>query len=340
MPADLNGQHFSIQPPHAQISGGFPMKVVITTSWVGRYVDMFRDAFPEVEFVTGDTPEEVIAAGAGAEAAFGPVDQQLLDGLTSLKWIQSASAGVEWMRRAPGLPATDITVTNTRGAHASTIAEHAFGMLVHLARRFDELYEAQKRHAWIRGADLPFTGLAGLTLGIVGLGNIGRAIAKRGAAFEMTVIAVDAHPVTKPDYVAELGLLDGLDDLLAQADVVIVTVPITPETRGMIGARELGLLKDSAIFMVVSRGGIVDEPALIETLTSGKLLGAGLDVAATEPLPADDPLWDAPRLFITPHCSPTSRQTHANVMNMMQTNLRHFLAGEPLENVVNKSLGY
>lgn len=316
------------------------MKVVITTPWVGHYVDMFRDAFPQVEFVTGSTPDEVIAVGADAEVAFGPVDQKLLEGLKGLKWIASASAGVEWMRNAPGLPATDIAVTNTRGAHASTIAEHTFGMLVHLARRFDELYEAQKRHEWIRGANLPFTGLAGLTMGIVGLGNIGRNIASRAKAFEMNVIAVDAHPVAKPDYVSELGLLDGLDDLLAKSDVVVVTVPITPETRGMIGARELGLLKDSAIFMVVSRGGIVDEAALIETLQSGRLLGAGLDVADTEPLPADNPLWDAPRLFITPHCSPTSRQTHANVMNMMQTNLRHFLAGEPLENVVNKSLGY
>lgn len=316
------------------------MKVVITTPWVGRYVELFRDAFPQVEFVSGASPEETIAAGADAEVAFGPVDQQLLEGLKGLKWIASASAGVEWMRNAPGLPATDITVTNTRGAHASTIAEHTFGMLVHLARRFDELYEAQKRHEWIRGANLPFTGLAGLTMGIVGLGNIGRNIASRAAAFEMNVIAVDAHPVAKPDYVSELKLLDGLDSLLERSDVVVVTVPITPETRGMIGARELELLKNTAIFMVVSRGGIVNEAALIETLKSGRLLGAGLDVAETEPLPADDPLWDAPRLFITPHCSPTSRQTHANVMNMMQTNLRHYLAGEPLENVVNKSLGY
>lgn len=316
------------------------MKVVITQAWVGHYVNMFRDAFPEVEFVSGDTPEEIIAAGADAEAAFGGVDQQLLEGLKGLKWIQSSSAGVEWMRNAPGLPATDITVTNTRGAHASTIAEHTFGMLVHLARRFDELYEAQKRHDWIRGANLPFTGLAGLTMGIVGLGNIGRNIASRAKAFEMDVIAVDAHPVAKPDYVNEVKLLDGLDSLLERSDVVVVTVPITPETRGMIGARELELLKDTAIFMVVSRGGIVNEPALIETLKSGRLLGAALDVADVEPLPADNPLWDAPRLFITPHCSPTSRQTHANVMQMMQTNLRHFLAGEPLENVVNKSLGY
>lgn len=315
------------------------MKVVMTANWVAHYVEMFRDNFPQVEFVGGATPDEIIAAGADAEIAFGPVDQKLLEGLKNLKWIASASAGVEWMRNAPGLPATDITVTNTRGAHASTIAEHTFGMLVHLARHFDQLYEAQKRHEWIRG-ELSFTGLAGLTMGIVGLGNIGRAIAVRAAAFDMKVIAVDAHPVAKPDYVSELGLLDGLDNLLSAADVVVVTVPITPETRGMIGARELGLLKDSAFFIVVSRGGIVDEAALIATLKSGKLLGAALDVTETEPLPADNPLWDAPRIFITPHCSPTSRQTHANVMQMMQTNLRHYLAGEPLENVVNKALGY
>lgn len=316
-------------------------KVLITTSWVGRYADAFRDEFPDVEFVTAETPEEIAQKAADAEIAFGPVNNAQLKAAPNLRWIQSGSAGVEWMRHAPDLAETDITVCNTRGAHATTIAEHTIGMLVFIARRFGDLWEAQKRHEWVRGRlDPPPVGLVGLKIGIIGLGNIGRQIASRAAAFEMDVIAVDAHPVEKPDYVSDLQLLDGMPDLLRESDVVVVTVPITPETRGMLGPDELALLKPSAFFLVVSRGGIIDEPALIQMLKEGKIAGAALDVAATEPLPEDDPLWDAPNLFITPHCSPTSAQTHGNVIRIIKENLRRYLKGEPLQNTVNVKLGY
>ena len=134
-------------------------------------------------------------------------------------------------------------------------------------------------------------GVSGLTMGVIGLGHIGRAIAVRAHAFDMKVIAVDVHEVPKPDYVAELRLLDGLDDLLHRADVVAVATPITDRTRGMLGPRELALLKQSAFLLVMSRGGIVDEPTVVRMLREGTLAGAGLDVTAVEPLPADSELW-------------------------------------------------
>jgi phosphoglycerate dehydrogenase-like enzyme len=308
------------------------MKALVTSDWVLRYVDELRAEFPSVEFV-----REV---SADIEVVIGNVDDEVLETAQRLKWIQALSAGVEWLRHVPALADTDIMVTNARGAHAATIAEHAIGMLVFLARRFDTLYRAQQERVWLQPAPTGTVGLSGLTMGVIGLGHIGRAIAVRAHGFAMKVIAVDAHELPKPDYVAELRLLDGLHDLLRRADVVAVAAPITNATRGMLGPEELALLQSGAYLLVMSRGGIVDEPTLGRMLRDGSLAGAGLDVTAVEPLPADSELWDAPNIIITPHSSPVSAQTNAAVTAILRRNLSHYLAGEPLENVVDKKLGY
>jgi len=314
------------------------LTVLVTNEWIVGFVDALRRELPAVEFIVPDTEEQKLAAAADAEVALGSVNAELLAAAPRLKWVQSGSAGVEWI--PPELADTDIVVTNTRGAHAATIAEHAFGMLIALARRFDDLRRAQRDKVWLRPAPQPTVGLAGLTMGVIGLGNIGRAIAVRAHAFEMPVLAVDAHPVARPEYVAELGLLDGLDDLLRRADVVAVATPITDATRGMLSAERLALLKPTAYLLGMSRGGIIDEAALVRMLREGALAGAGLDVTAVEPLPADSELWDAPNILISPHSSPTSARTGELVGAMIRRNLRRYLAGEPLENVVDKSLKY
>ena len=181
----------------------------------------------------------------------------------------------------------DVIVTNTRGAHAATIAEHTFGMLISLTRHFPRLFQAQQEHEWLPRFDSHPVGLSNLTLGMIGLGNIGRAIAKRGKAFDMKVIAVDTHKIPQPDFVTELSLSDGLPELLRRADVVVVTTLFTPQTAGMLKAQQLAQMKPTAYLLVVSRGGIVDE---------GRLAGAGLDVTATEPLSKESPLWHTPHL--------------------------------------------
>ncbi len=316
------------------------MKVLITAGWVDRFVDDFRHEFPRVEFVLADTAEEITAQAADAEAAFGPINSSQLQAAPNIRWIQASSAGVEWMPNVPELAERGITVCNTRGAHATTIAEHTMGMLVFLTRGFGPLHKAQQQHEWGVPEGTRLVGLVGLKMGIVGLGNIGRQIARRAAAFDMDVSAVDVNPMEKPDYVKDLQLMDGMPALLRDSDVVVVTVPITAQTRGMIGPDELALLKQDAFFIVISRGGIIDEPTLIRMLEEGKLAGAALDVAATEPLPADDPLWDAPNLFITPHSSPSSVQTTSNVRHIMRENLKRFLNGEPLQNTVGIERGY
>jgi phosphoglycerate dehydrogenase-like enzyme len=316
------------------------MKVLVASQWVNRSVEEIRHEFPQVEFIMADKQAGLFDRAAEAEVAFGPISPELFKVAKNLRWIQSSSAGVEWMGNIPELAETDIIVTNTRGAHASTIAEHAFGMLVFLARGFNYLYESQKRHEWQRPLVQPGIGLAGMTMGIIGLGNIGRAVAKRAVAFEMTVIAVDVNEVPRPDYVAEVKLLDAMPDLLRRSDVVAVCTPITNETRGMLGPEQLKLMKPTAFLLVLSRGGIIHEPTLAQMLRDGELAGAGLDVTAVEPLPKDNELWTAPNILITPHSSPSSAQTGTNVTGMLRDNLKRYLAGEPLENQVDKKRGY
>ncbi len=317
------------------------MKVLVPSGWFNQsVVDEWNKEFPTVEFVGGSTEEEMMAAARDVEVALGAISENVARSAHNLKWVQSGSAGVEWLRNAPSLIDSDVQVTNTRGAHATTIAEHTFGMLVFLARRFDETYEAQKRHEWLRGPSAPRTGLVGATMGIIGLGQIGRAIAKRAHAFEMNVIAVDVNKVPQPDYVSEVRLLDGLPDLMRKSDVVVIAIPITDETRGMVKPELLKLMKTSAYLLVMSRGGIVHEPTVAQMLRDGELAGAGLDVTAIEPLPADNELWDCPNIIITPHNSPSSDQTRANVMSIMRENLRRYLDGQPLTNLVDKEAGY
>lgn len=316
------------------------MKVLVTAPWPARQLVELRAAFPMVELAPAKTEEDAIAGVTDADGVFGHLSRDAYLSARRLRWIQSHGAGVEWMMHIPELIASDVIVTNTRGAHAATIAEHTFGILICLARGFYSLFEAQQRRVWLRPLLQPAVGLSGLTLGIVGLGAIGRAVAQRGHAFDMRVIAVDAHDVPQPDFVSDLFRLVDLPEFLRQADVVVVTVPLTEATRGMIGVDQLALMKQSAYLIAVSRGGIIDERALVGALREGRLAGAGLDVQEQKPLPPVSELWDAPNVIITPHCSGESWQTTATATAMFRDNLAKFVAGEPLMNVVNKNLGY
>ena len=304
-------------------------------------VEELKQAYPAVEFVVPEKREDAISLIADADAVFGSITADELAAAKKLRWVQSSSAGVEWMAKTPAIVGRDVVVTNMRGAHAATIAEHAFAMLLSLTRALRQFGEFQDREEWARGQlNSRLVGIKGLTMGIVGFGNIGRQIGKRAAAFEMTVRAVDAHPGAPGDGVEEVWPLSRLDDMCREADVLTIAAPITPETRGMIGPAQLELLRPGSYLLAMSRGGIVDEPALLEALRSGRLAGAGLDVTATEPLPPGDPLWKAPNVIITPHNSPTSKLTSDLVWSMLADNLGRFERDEELANIVDKRAGY
>lgn len=322
------------------LEGMSSMKMLIVGTWPPAFLARVREEFPQVTFVATAEPAEVLREVEDADAIFGQPGRQAILAGKRLRWIQSPSAGVEWMWGTPELPALDVVVTNMRGAHAATIAEHFFAMLLHLTRQFPALLEAQRRHTWLSPVEPPPVGLSGRTLGILGLGNIGRAIAQRGKGFDMRVIAVDINEVEQPPYVDELYRLDGLGRMLSEADFQAIAIPITPESRGMIGAAQLELMKPTAYLGIMSRGKIVDEQALIGALKENMLAGVGADVMATEPLPADDPLWDAPRTILSPHMSAQSEQTYTRVAEILRENIGRFLAGEELYNTVVKERGY
>jgi phosphoglycerate dehydrogenase-like enzyme len=259
-----------------------------------------------------------------------------------IRWIQAGSAGVEWLWNVPALQGRDdVVVTNMRSAHAATIADHCFAMLLYFTRGLPEFFQFHQRAEWARGQVAHrLVALEGRTIGIVGFGNIGRAIGRRAVGFGMRVLAVDAHPGAPGDGAADVWPLARLDEMCREIDVLATSAPITPQTRGLIGPAQVALLKPGSYVMVMSRGNIVDEPALIAALESGQVAAAGLDVTHMEPLPADDPLWKAPNCIITPHNSAGSALTTDLVWKIFEENLGRFARGAPLMTVVDKRLGY
>jgi phosphoglycerate dehydrogenase-like enzyme len=300
-----------------------------------------RARHPETELVVPENRDQVLDLIGDADGFFGSLNAMEFAAAEQLRWVQASSAGVEWLRRVPAIiERDDIVVTNMRGAHAATIAEHLFSYLLTFTRGMREFAEFQQREEWGRGRLAgKLRSIKGMTIGIVGFGNIGRAIARRATGFEMRVLAVDAQQVPPSDGAEEVWPLSRLDEMCREADVLAISAPITPETEGLIGAKQLSQMKHGSYLMAMSRGGIVDEPALIEALQSGQLAAAGLDVTRVEPLPPGDPLWKAPNLIITPHNSAASRLTTDLVWSIFDENLGRFERGETLLNVVDKRLG-
>lgn len=317
------------------------MKIVVGGATDEAQLVAWRAEFPEAEFVAAARADDT-AALRDADAYLGRISRPaFLAAGPRLRWVHSTGAGIETVAAIPELVASDVVVTNTRGGHAPSIAEHTFAMLLALTRRIIPLAEDQRNHSWKGpGRVGPLRELTGAAMTIVGMGNIGRAIAKRAVAFEMRVLGVDLRPAAPHEGVEAIWGLDRLDEALAQADVLAIAVPYTVETDGLLDARRISLLREGAYLLALSRGGIVDEVALLAALRSGHLAGAGLDVFANEPLPPDNPLWDAPNLMVTPHCSGASSQTRARVAAITRENLRRFIQGETLVNICDKRAGY
>lgn len=302
---------------------------------VGGSAGAIREFAPDAEVVA--PPEDRLAGElADAEIFFGFHTPEVFRDAKQLKWIQSVAAGMERLLE-PELVARGLLITNASGVHGPAVAEMAWALTLAVAQGLPLYFRQQHDHVWKHG---PVTDLDGATAGIIGLGGIGRRYARVAAAFGMRVLAVDRHEPGKPAEVESLWGLDRLDDLLKQSDVVLVSCPYTPETKNLIDAERLAKMKPTAILVNIARGGIVDEAALIEALREGRLAGAGLDVCATEPLPADSPLWDTPNLVLTPHCAGLSTHRRQKLTEFFCENLRRYQVGEPLLNVIDQQKGY
>ena len=237
----------------------------------------------------------------------------------------------------PAFKASDVVLTNCRGLYGPQIAEHAFVLLLSLTRRIPTQLEFMGRKHWER---VPCVELAGMTMGILGLGGIGRAIAARAKTFEFNIIAVDLELVEKPDVVDLLDKLYWLPEFLARSNVVMVCCPSTPETHKLLSHEQFNRLPEDSYLVNVSHGKAIDEDALIAALHSGKLAGAGLDVTYTEPCPTDSPLWTEPNVILTSHSAGASQHLRARVMCLFIDNLHRYVKGESLANVVDKQKEY
>jgi phosphoglycerate dehydrogenase-like enzyme len=239
--------------------------------------------------------------------------------------------------------ASNVVITNSRGMHAETIAEHVVAVVLALFRRLPDALRRQAEHVWVQNEltlDPPRL-LARKTVGIVGMGGIGSAVARLMAAFGARVEATRRRvEAGRPDGVASVHPPGALAERLPGWDVVVLAAPHTAETERIVGARELALMKREAVLVNVARGALVDELALAGALTRGAIAGAALDVFDDEPLPADSPLWDTPNLLITPHVAGNRPDYWDSALAIFLENLRRYRAGEALMNVVDKEAGY
>ena len=308
------------------------------------YYGTLRDTHPDADLVEALSAADVDRHVIDAEVVYGYLNAEQFESATALRWIQGLDAGVEgFFRRVPALVSSHVVLTNARGAGAPIIGEHAVALILALARQFPRFEQDKRDHRWDSAGALESVEYAGdKTVGIIGFGKSGREIGWRCKALGMSVLVLDRHPIDGDPIVEQVWTLDRLPELLERADYVVVTVPQTPETVDLIGDHELRLMKRSARLIVTSRGRIVNQAALVRALKDGVIAGAGLDTVDEEPMPAEDELWSAPNVIITPHIAGNAEVEllEQRTFAIFAENLHRYLTGQPLINVVDKTLGY
>jgi phosphoglycerate dehydrogenase-like enzyme len=321
------------------------MKVLVGLNPMGLEtgIPALQAEYPEITFVhCPSRGEELVAELADADIYMGWLTREQYLAAPKLQWIQSPSSGVNMYLDVPEIAAGDVLLTSASGTHGAAVAESAMAMILAMTRGIRPAVLDQANKVWnaapIRSKMVELTGS---TMGIVGLGAIGRAFAQRAKAFDMRVIAVDLNPAATSPHVDQVWGLDEMDTMLAQADYVVILVPYTAQTENMIGAAQLAKMKPSALLVPMSRGGIVDQDALVAALKSGQIAGAALDVFRPEPLPADSELWTLPNVLVAPHIAGGTQYEGKYVLDIFTENLARFLRNErPLRNHVNKQAGF
>jgi phosphoglycerate dehydrogenase-like enzyme len=268
------------------------------------------------------------------------LDPAMLPAAPRLRWLHAASAGIDHFDLG-AIAARGITMTNSRGVHAANIAEHAMGMMIALARRFPRLMQAQLNREWRDFAThREVTELQGQTLLIVGMGEIGRAVAQRAQAFGMRLHGLRRRGSETAPGIETMFEMAQMPAALAGADQIIVALPDTVHTRGLFDGAAFAAMKPGAMIYNVGRGPVIDTAALIAALESGHLGGAGLDVTEPEPLPADSPLWGMENVLITAHTSGATPRFWERQSTLIADNIRRLQRGEPPRNLVDVGAGY
>ena len=301
-----------------------------------------EDQFADVSFVYAATPGEAMDSAPDAGAIIGFCDNELLANAPAVTWVQIHSAGADRCLASEQLFRDNLVLTNMQKMSSPVIAEHAIAMILTLARKLPTFADSMDEGAWHRDRRYTdgMTTVDGKTMLVIGLGGIGTEIARRGAALGMRVVATRNSSRSGPEFVDYVGLTGEMLDLAKDADVIVNALPLTDDTRGLLGDDFFAVeFASPPYFINVGRGATVDTEALLEALQAGRIAGAGLDVTDPEPLPSDHALWRQPNVIITPHVSARGgdRRRHNLVI---AENLRRYLAGDALLNVVDPQRGY
>lgn len=312
------------------------MNIFLFRDLAADTVAKLRAEFPGVAFRQSERREDLVTALPWAEAIFGNPPTDLVRPAPRLRWLQIVSSGFD---EYAALRDTAITVTTAHGVHAPIIAQHVLAMILWFARGQPFLADRQRERAWDRRPTIPHD-LSRQTVGIIGYGEVGRALARLLHPIGARVIAAKRSAAPEPPELAALCTFDRVDELLSASDHIVLTLPLTAETRGIINAERIARFKPGAVLHNVARGGLVDEEALIARLREGSLGGAALDVFAQEPLDASSPFWNLPNVVVTPHLAGHHRDLGAATLARFRQNLRRLLAGEPLLHLADFARGY
>ncbi len=310
---------------------------------------LVRDGFFDVDYDTLLPGAEIVAVnglddvrrhGAGADAIIGYCDEDIVDALPDVRWIQLFSAGAERCLAVERVANGDILLTNMQKMSSPVIAEHAVAMAMSLARGMVQYAKAMPSGAWNRQPEtFGLVSMSGKTMLVAGLGGIGSETARRAHALGMRVVATRNSSRTGPDYVEYVGLADELHELAARADVVVNALPLTPATTDLFDADFFDAAKPGIIFINVARGKSVVTADLVAALEDGRVSAAGLDVTEPEPLPAGHPLWQLENVVITPHIASRAGEPERHAA-LLAENIRRYLRGDALYNTVDPKRGY
>jgi phosphoglycerate dehydrogenase-like enzyme len=333
------------------------MKLVIHPPVDAARLERIRAAAGDMAVVNAANEAEAVQAVSDADAFFGKLTPAMLAAARRLRWVQAATASLEHYV-FPELVAHPCVLTNMRGLFSDVIADQVMGYILCFARNLHRYIRNQLQAKWepvggeaervsfaagpgvVTAIDRAHLHLADATLGVVGLGSIGSEVARRALAFGMRVVAVDPVQAQAPPGVAALWKPERLPALLAESDFVVVAAPHTPQTEKMFRRPQFQQMKRSAYFINVGRGAIVDLADLTAALEAGEIAGAGLDVYEMEPLPAGHPLWRREDVILTPHVAGYSPRIAERHLGVLLDNIRRFVKGEPLRNVVNKEMWF
>jgi phosphoglycerate dehydrogenase-like enzyme len=296
-------------------------------------------AAPGERIILAGTPQEALEHAPEAEVASGwQLPSGFVERAPHLRWIHALTAGVDHLVGLPAVSDGRVTLTRTVGIHTVVMPEHIMAIVLAFSRHLHVDIRNQIAHRWDRPAGVGGE-LHGLTMGVLGLGTIGQALAARAAAFGMRVIGTKRTPDALP-HVESVFPPERMDEVLRAADYLVALVPVTPATRGLLGEREFRLMKSTAVLINVSRGVVVQERALVTALREGWIAGAGLDVFEQEPLPPDHPFYAFEQVIVTPHVSGVTPRYFDRVIALLCDNLRRYVQGAPLLHVVDPRRGY